>query len=84
MKLSINEKSFDNKSWFKAGRIVQYIAANKEKDIIQYGIGYNENVFEICTILRHYTTRHIKLVPLKYGFSMYFTKNDQERGVYDE
>lgn len=84
MKLSINEKSFSNKSWFKAGRIVQYIVANKDKDVIQYGIDCTENIFEICTIVQRYTTRNIKLVPLKYGFSMYLTKNNQERGVYDE
>lgn len=84
MRLSINEKLFSNKSWFKAGRIVQYIAANKDKDAIQYGINCTENIFEIRTIVQRYTTRSIKLVPLKYGFSMYLTKNDQERGVYDE
>lgn len=83
MKLSIDEKSFENESWFHAGRIAQYIADNKDKDVIQYGIGYNRNVFEICTIVQHYTTRSIKLVPLKYGFSMYLTKNDQEGRVYD-
>lgn len=84
MILSINEELFDNKSWFKAGRIVQYIAENNKKDVIQYGISYNENVFEVCTILRHYTTRNIRLVPFKYGFTMYLTKNDQESGVHDE
>lgn len=84
MKLSISEKSFDNKSWFKAGNIIRYLVANKEKDIIQYGVGYNENVFEICTILQHYTTRHIKLIPLKYGFSVYLIKNNQERSVCGE
>lgn len=52
-------RSFDNKSWFKAGRIVQYLITNKEKDVIRYGVGFNENVFEICAILRHFTKRNI-------------------------
>lgn len=84
MRLSINEESFSNKSWFKAGQIVQHIIVNKDKDVIQYGVDCNENIFEICTILRKYTTHDIKLVPLKYGFSMYLTKNYQKMGVYDE
>ena len=67
-------RSFDNKSWFKAGRIVQYLITNKEKDVIRYGIGFNENVFEIRAILRHFTKRNIELIPLKYGFEMHLIK----------
>lgn len=73
MRKTIEEKSYDGKSWFKAGRIIQCICQNEDKNVIEFGIGGNENVFEIYEIVRKYTARHINLVPLRHGFSMRLT-----------
>lgn len=73
--MSIDSGS-NNRSWFIAGRIIEYITLNRDKKVLQYGIAHNENVFEICDIVRQYTDRHIKLVPLKHGFSMYLTSEE--------
>ena len=69
------EKTFSNESWFKAGKIIQYIMDNRDKRVLQYGISFNENAFEICSIVKQRLKldREIKLVPLNYGFSMYIT-----------
>ena len=47
-----SEKKYSNESWFKAGKIIQYIMDNRDKRVLQYVIGFNENAFEICSIVK--------------------------------
>lgn len=69
-----NIMKFSKESWFKAGRIFQYIMDNRDRDVLQYGISFNEDVFEICSILEQRINREIKLIPLNAGFSMHLTR----------
>lgn len=65
-----DKHKYNNLSCFQAGRIIQCVLDNKDKDVVEFGISKDQDINEICLIVSHYTERSIRIEPREYGFHM--------------
>lgn len=69
-----DKHKYNNWSCFQAGRIIQFIRDNNDKDVVEFGVSKNQDINEICLIVSHYTERNIRIEPREYGFYIILEK----------